>query len=43
MGEFFSALPIEGGVVVGFVVGVFLMIARGVLVPGTQHREQLDG
>ncbi len=42
MGEFFSALPIEGGVVVGFVVGVFLMIARGVLVVGAQHREQLD-
>ena len=42
MGEFFSALPIEGGVVVGFVVGVFLMIARGVLVVGAHHREQLD-
>lgn len=42
MGEFFSALPIEGGVVVGVIIGVFLMVARGVLVVGVQHREQLD-
>ncbi|MBM4653760.1 hypothetical protein GS885_25735 [Rhodococcus hoagii] len=42
MGEAFAALPIEGGVAVGIVLGVLLMVARGALVPGPQHREAVE-
>ena len=42
MVEVFTALPIEGGVVVGVVVGVLVMVSRGALVPGPQHRQAVE-
>lgn len=42
MGEVAAALPIDAGVAVAVVFTVLLLIARGHLVPGPQHREAIE-